>query len=222
MTLPPALPAALVVWGLLALGCGHKAPGPGAALDAFGAALEREDWAAAHALMSEAYRKRVPLDEFRKQMEAAASEGREAGRALRQNADRFGARVEVAVGGDERVTLVWEQDSWRLEQPPFEPFGQQTPRVALRKFVRALETRRFDVLLDLVPARYQADISAEKLRRFWDDQGAERARALLQALRLALDGPIIEEGDEAFLIYGSGRQVRFVREDGLWRIESPE
>ena len=45
---------------------------------------------------------------------------------------------------------------------------------------------------------------------------------MLGALRLALERRIIEEGDEAYLVYDGGRQVRFIREEGLWRIESPE
>lgn len=204
------------------LACAERAASPGGALGQYGAALERADWATAYRLMSAGYRKRVSPAEFRKQMEAAAADTRNAGRALRENAAAWAARAEVLLGEGERVILVREGGAWRLESPPFEPFGQDTPRAALRAFIHAVESARYDILIELAPARYRADITREKLRAFWETQGAEKKRAMVSALRLALERRIIEEGDEAYLVYDGGRQVRFVREEGLWRIESPE
>jgi hypothetical protein len=219
-TVPPLRLGLLL---LLLLGsCAERAGSPAGALGQYGAALEREDWAAAYRLMSAAYRKRVSLEAFRKQMAAARGDGKLAGRALRENAAAWAARAEIALGDGERVSLVREAGTWRLENPPFEPFGQDTPRAALRAFIHAVEGSRYDMLLELAPARYRADVTVEKLRTYWQGQGGDRRRALLGALRLALERRIIEEGDEAYLVYDGGRQVRFVREEGLWRIESPE
>jgi hypothetical protein len=212
----------LALGALLCVGCGHGTPAPDDALQTFGAALERGDWAAAYGQMSASYRRSVPLAEFRRQMEAAPADARDAGRMLREHAERWGNRVEVRAGGDERIQLVREGSLWRLERPPFEPFGQETPRAALRSFIRAVETARYDVLIQLAPARYRGEITTEKLRRYWEGQGPERTKAMLRDLRVALEGRIVEEGDEAFLVYGTGRQVRFVREEAQWRIESPE
>jgi hypothetical protein len=124
--------------------------------------------------------------------------------------------------GDDRVVLVHEAAGWRLEAPPLDPYGQATPRAALRSFVRAVENRRYDVLVRLAPSRYRSTITVEKLRAFWEGEAAAQNRAFLRELRLNLYAHIAEEGDEAFMTYGSGRQVRFAREEGLWRIESPE
>ena len=203
-------------------GCAERAASPAGALGQYGAALERADWASAYRLMSSSYRKRVSPAEFRKQMEAAAADTRTAGRALRENAAAWAARAEVLLGEGERVSLVREGGTWRLETPPFEPFGQDTPRAALRAFIHAVESTRYDILMELAPARYRADITTEKLRVFWESQGPEKKRSMLSGLRLALERRIIEEGDEAYLVYDGGRQVRFIREEGLWRIESPE
>jgi hypothetical protein len=215
----PRLGLALVA---LACACAERSASPAGALGQYGAALEREDWTAAYRLMSASYRKRVSALEFRKQMMAAAADSRMAGRALRENAAAWAARAEVALGDGERASLVREGGTWRLESPPFEPFAQDTPRAALRAFIHAVESGRYDMLVDLAPARYRGDITVEKLRAFWDSQGQDRRRTMLSALRLALERRIIEEGDEAYLVYDGGRQVRFVREEGLWRIESPE
>ncbi len=207
---------------VLALGCATRAAGPGQALETYASALERKDYATAYGLTSGSYRQHVSLDDFRRQMQADATELAADAHSLRENAARWGSRVDVVIGRDERVTLVREGAAWRLETPPFEPYGQGTPRAALRTFVRAVEGRRYDVLLRLVPARYRAAVTADKLRAYWEGDQAAAHRALLRDLRLALDARIVEEADEAFVTYGASRQVRFVREEGFWRIESPE
>jgi hypothetical protein len=222
--LPPHLVIAVagLALAVVSTACAERAASPAGALGQYGAALEREDWAAAYRMMSSAYRRRVSVGEFRKQMLAAAADTRVAGRALRENAAAWASRAEVVLGDAERVGLVREGGAWRLESPPFEPFGQDTPRAALRAFIHAVEGGRYDMLVELAPARYRPDITSDKLRAFWQSQGAERKRLLMSALRLALERRIIEEGDEAYLVYDGGRQVRFIREEGLWRIESPE
>jgi hypothetical protein len=189
---------------------------------AYGAALERQDWPSAYALLSSSYRKRVPYPAFEARMRAAAADHQAAGRALRARATRPGVRIEVPLDREEKAMLVREDGAFRLDAPPADPFGQSTPRQALATFVRALERGRWDDLLALAPARHRAELTAEALRRHWDQQGPERRQALTRALRLALDAPIRQEGAEAFLLYANGRQVTFVREDDLWRIESPE
>jgi hypothetical protein len=210
----------LLVAGSVA--CGHRPSAPGDALGLFAAAVERRDFRAAYALMSDAYRRRVPFDEFVRRLEAAGPEAVGTARALRESAAQVGRRIEIPIGEEERLPLVSEGGGWRLEESPFEPFRQDTPRAALKAFVRAATGRRYDVLLQLAPARHRSGLTIEKLRAFWEGPEAAGNRKLLAALRLALEGRIVEEGDDAFLFYGNGSQVRFVREEGLWRIESPE
>jgi len=208
------------------IGCGatsrtHTAA-PADALAAYAQAVQRRDQAAAYKLMSEAFRRRVPFEDFRRQMDADRAELAGDTKALQENAERWGASVEVSLGGQEQLMLVREGNSWRLDAQPFEPYGQGTPRAALRTFVRAVQARRYDVLLRLVPTRYRGAVTVEKLRAFWEGERSTRNHALIRELRLALESRVIEEGDEAFLTYGANHQARLVREDGLWRIESPE
>jgi hypothetical protein len=92
----------------------------------------------------------------------------------------------------------------------------------LRAFVRAVENKRYDVLLRLAPGRFRSAITVDKLRAYWEGEQSTQNRALLKELRQSLGGRIAEEGDEAFMTYGTSRQVRFVREEGLWKIENPE
>jgi hypothetical protein len=212
--------ALLLLW--LAGACAQRAAAPAGAIESYAAAVERKDYAAAYALLSSSYRQQVSLADFKAQQSADAAELAADARSLRDSADRWSARVFVALPGDESSVLVRESGSWRLESPPLAPYGQGTPRAALRSFVRAIENRRYDVLVRLAPVRFRASVTVEKLRAFWEGTTAAANRAFLRELRLNLGTRIAEEGDEAFMTYGSGRQVRFVREDGLWRIESPE
>jgi hypothetical protein len=203
-------------------GCAQRSAAPAGAIESYAAAIQRKDYAAAYGLMSASYRQQVSLADFRKQMERDATELAADAKSLRDSAERWGGRVAVTVPGDERVQLVQEGGAWRIESPPLDPYGQATPRAALRSFVRAVENRRYDVLVRLAPARFRASVTPERLRAFWEGPTSAQNRAFLRELRLNLGARIAEEGDEAFMTYGSGRQVRFAREDGLWRIESPE
>jgi hypothetical protein len=203
-------------------GCSHRAAAPAGAINAYAGAVQRKDYAAAYALMTANFRERVSLAEFKKQLERDAAELAADARALSESADSWGERVVVNLPGDERVSLLHEGGGWRLENPPLDPYGQGTPRAALRSFVRAVENRRYDVLVRLAPARFRATITPEKLRAFWEGTPGGPNRTFLRELRLNLGARIAEEGEEAFMTYGSGRQVRFVREEGLWRVESPE
>jgi hypothetical protein len=213
--------AALLVAGL-ASGCAPRAAAPAGAVLAYAGAVERGDYPTAYALMSATYRQRVPLAEFRQGLEADAPDLASEAHNVRSSADRWGARVDLTLPGDERVTVVREGSAWRLPERPFDPFGQATPRAALRAFLRAVESRRYDVLLRLAPARVRPTLTIDKLRAFWEGGEAAQNRALVRELRLSVAAPILEDGDEAFMTYGSNRQVRFVKEEGVWEIQSPE
>ena len=218
MTCAPA-PALVVVIALHG-GCRPQAL-PAETVARYGAALERGEYRAAYEQLSTQYRQRVPFERFRQELAGSEAEARAAGRAMQQRAAAWGAQAEVPVGPDERATLRREAGGWRLVAPPAEPYRQDTPRAALRAFVRAVEARRYDVLVALAPARIRDQVTVEKLRQYWASLGPERTRSLLGGLRLALERPIIEEGETAYVVEDD-RQVRLVREAGLWRIESPE
>lgn len=212
----------VVLIGLLLAACAQRAAAPGGAIEAYAAAVERKDWTAAYGLMSSSYRQHVSLVDFRRAMERDAGELAADARALRESSDRWSGRATVILPGDERVSLSREGGGWRLDGPPLDPYGQGSPRAALRAFVRAVENKRYDVLVRLAPARFRSSVTVEKLRAFWEGAASTQNRAFLRELRLNLYARVAEEGEEAFMTYGSGRQVRFVREEGLWRIESPE
>jgi hypothetical protein len=92
----------------------------------------------------------------------------------------------------------------------------------LRSFVRALEQRRYDVVLRLCPTARRAGLSIDVLRAYWEGEHQVENAQLLARLRASLGAPIVETGDEARLPYGAGSEVRLVREDGIWKVEDPD
>lgn len=204
----------------LAGACRHGAT-PTDAVTGFAAAVERKDWPAAYAMMSDEYRQGVPLAEFRVQLESGGADTVAAARRLREAAHRGELRAELPIDLGETLPLVFEGGAWRVTAE-FDYYGQKTPRAALRAFVRALERKRWDVILRLVPSRYRQTVTADKLRTYWEGERAADNQALLRDLRANIGARIAEEGDEAHMPYGQRSEVRFVREDGLWRIDDPD
>jgi hypothetical protein len=204
-----------------ALACAHQPEGPAATVQQFGAALGRGDLRAAYALTSADFQKRTPYEAFAAGLGTNAGDASALGKRIGDQASRIPPRVEVQLAQGEVLALVLEAGGWRVDGPMPEPWGQRTPRAALRTFVRALGERRYDVVLRLVPRRHRADLTADKLRQYWDAH-KEEARGLLSRLHAAIGAPIVEAGDEAHMPYGPEQEVVFVREDGVWRIEDPD
>jgi len=197
-------------------------PGPREALTDWASAVREGDFDHAYALMSADYRRRTSRDEFVKFVRDNASDVQAAAERLRVGAREVELRAHVEYGQSERLALVYENGAWRLAEDPLDLYGQRTPREALRSFVRALERKRYDVVMRLEPRRWRELTTVEKLREQWDGPLRDEIERLARNLRGHLEDPISEEGDEARMPYGGGYAVKFVREDGLWRIQDPD
>jgi hypothetical protein len=209
---------ALLIALHLGFGCAHRPEGPGTTVASFGAALARGDLRGAYQLTSAEFQRRTPFDAFAAAFAAGGSEPAALGQRLVAEAPAIPPRVEVTLALGERVPLVLEWGRWRIDGPVYEAWGQGTPRAALRTFVRALDARRYDVVLRLVPDRYRAGLTAEELRGFWEGAHKDEHRALLERIRAAAGGPLTESGDEARLSVPPDGEVKLVREAGIWKI----
>jgi len=210
-----------VIFATAVLACAHQPEGPATTLQAFGAALARGDVRGAYALTSTDYQKRTPYEAFAAALGTNAADTKDLGKRVAEQAARVAPRVDVQLAQGEALSLVLEAGRWRIDGPTPEPWGQRTPRAALRTFVRALGERRYDIVLRLVPRRHRADLTADKLRQYWEAH-QEETKAMLARLQAALAAPIVESGDEAHMPYGPELEMVFVREDGVWRIEDPD
>jgi hypothetical protein len=135
-----------------------------------------------------------------------------------------GARVELRADADlgdgEKLPLVFEDGQWRIARDPLDFYPQRAPEEALRSFLRAIDHQRWDVVLRFVPQRYRATITAELARKHWEGERRAEMQAELADVRAHLTEPMEISGDEARLTLGERKQVKLVREDGLWKVET--
>ncbi len=204
---------------LLSLGCGASAS-PESTAQAFGRALRQGRVGAAYDLLSQDYQRRVPITEFREQVRSQPDEIRRLARLLEESDASGDVAATLTLADGEQVHLILVNGDWRIEGNPANYYDQSTPRRALRSFLRAIEARRYDVVLRFVPSADREGMTETQLRTAWEGEGRESIERLVAVLRENLDQPIEEIGERATMNYASTR-VQFVREDGDWKIEDP-
>jgi hypothetical protein len=214
----------VVICALLLTGCpvGSAGETPEATVAAFASALRDGRTSDAYALMSESYRRRVSRDEFERYFTDYPSEVRQTARALSERRGRAEEEAVVEYGEGESMRLTREGAEWRVATDVVDFYDQSTPAAAIRSFVRAMERRRYDVVLRLIPAADREGMNEERMREAWEGEGREEVERLLASLRASLENPIEEVGDRATMPYGDRFRVQFVREEGVWRIEDPD
>jgi hypothetical protein len=215
---------AVITMGLLGIasggpGCGGKAQGPEDTLEAYRTALASKDYAAAYDMMSSDFRHRHSREEFVRMMKENPKEVADTAEQLGRTRESVAIHAELRYGLGERMSLVREGGGWRLATNPIEFYSQDTPRDALRSFVRAHRLKRWDIMLRFVPNQYRERMSEDTLRRQFEGEQAEEMSERMKALEANIDAPITDKGDEARMPYGDRHEVRFVREDGLWKLQ---
>lgn len=209
---------------LFTIGCGASpARQPLSAVDAYAAALRAGDYGRAYDLMSSRYRREHTREDFVRMMKDSPQE-------VKQTAARLTSsnrRVEVAarfVYDDLRdeLPLVLEDGGWRISSDPLEFYPQDSPAHALRSFVRAVELKRYDVVLRFVPNRWRQEMNETKIREQFEGEKREEVVQMMRLLSANLENPIEQEGDKARMPYGERFEVKFVKEDGAWKVADPD
>ena len=218
--LGPSFALALVSAVGLAVGCaGPHGEDPESVLRAYASALEQGRVEEAYRLLSEDARRGTSLDAFRRLAKDNPEEVREVARALRRPTAPPVVTATVTAPSGEELHLVLEDGRWRIDSTAVDLYAQDTPRHAVQGFVRALERKRYDVLLRYVPDAHREGLDAEKLKAAWEGDDREEMGQVLAALKQALPSAAIEEAnDRATMPYGAGT-MQLVRERGLWKIE---
>ena len=202
---------------------GPAAERPLSAVDGYVSALRAGDYTRAYDYMSAGYRRAHGRDEFVRMMKDSPEE-------VKQTAERLladGRKVEVSarfVYDDLRdeLPLVLENGAWRLASDPLEFYPQDTPAHTLRSFIRAVELKRYDVLLRFVPTPWRAEMTAEKMKVEFEGERKDGIARMLRLLTANLENPIDIDGDRARMPYGDRYEVKFVREEGAWKIKDPD
>jgi hypothetical protein len=195
---------------------------PQSVLRAYARALEAGQAETAYRLLSDDARRGVSLEAFRRMVADDPEGAREIARALDRPTAAPVVSATVTTPGGDQLDLVLENGRWRVDASTLDLYPQDTPRRALSGFVRAVERRRYDVVMRYVPASHQQGLDPARLQVAWE--GAEKANVeqVVAAIKQALPGATIEEtGERAAMPYGAGT-VELVREHGLWKIENFE
>ncbi len=215
---------ALTTLSVVVLGACGGGPGdrtPEEAIASLASALEHRDVEGAYRLMSRRYREQVTLDEFRALFADEAEIEHTAAR-LRARDGAADEEASVTYGSHETLRLRREGDTWRVVSDVVDWYSQRTPRDAVRSFVRAIEARRWDVLLRLLPEADREGMTEDGLRQLLAGEGEEALDHLAAGMRAALDADIEEHGERATLPYGERFRVELVREGDTWCVADPD
>jgi hypothetical protein len=215
-----ALLAAAVSSGTVACSGGQRpADDPSGVLKAYAKALEEGRAEDAYRMLSDEARRGISLEAFRRLVKDSPDEVREIGRALARPTAPPVVTATVTGPSGQELQLVLEGGSWRVEATAIDLYAQDSPRHAVQGFVRALERKRYDVILKYVPDGHKEGLDATKLKAAWEGHDKEEMDQVLSALKQALPTAAIEEtGERATMPYGAGT-LQLVRERGLWKIE---
>jgi hypothetical protein len=210
--------AALSVVLLGVTACAPRAATPTTTLKAYIAALETGDYERAYRLMSRTFRKEFDRDEFVAHHKKNPKEVERNLQELRRTPSQVEVKAEYEYGDGHRLALQLEGGVWKLALDPVVFYSQRSPREALRSFVRAMERRRYAVVLRFVPNQWARVMTVEDVKRLFAKDQIEATTQLLRNLRANIDNKIEVKGDEAVMLYGDRFKVQFTREDGIWKI----
>jgi hypothetical protein len=221
----PTVTLACVLVLNLACACATHPEGPAspeATITAFARALNEGNLPAAYAMMSDEYRSHVSLEAWQKLMEENSQEVIEISNSLTHVRGPARVQAELDHEGEGDLVLVQQAGKWFVASDVARVYDQSTPRAALHAFVRAVEHKRYDVVLRLVPNADKEGMTTASLEKAWSGAGRDEIARVVGNLRDHLNGPIEIVGNHATLPYGERMRVQFLREDGVWKIENPE
>jgi hypothetical protein len=203
---------------LVALGCGRP-QGPSQTLDKYGRALKNHDYAKAYDLMSSSFRSKVSREDYVRMMRDNPREVDETAQRLRGKHGSLEVSAEFEYGLGDQMRLVQEGGQWRIATNPVAFYDQSSPKAALRSFLRAYRLERWDVMLRFVPNQYRERMDASKMQAQFTGPSKDQVETLMNTLEANVDEPITERGNDARMSYGDRFEVKFVKEDGVWKLK---
>jgi len=211
----------LTLASLASSGCGAARPNdPQSVLLTYARALEdgRADDAYAH--LSDEARRGISLEAFRRMVKDDPEGVKDIGRSLERPTAPPQVTATITSPSGQELRLVLEDGKWRLDASTIDLYAQDTPRHAIQGFVRALERRRYEIVMRYVPDAHKEGLDASKLQAAWEGHEKDEIQQVIAALKQAIPTATIEEtGERATMPYGAG-SMQLVREHGLWKIEN--
>src|ERR1700744_1257766 len=190
----------------LAAACGGR-PGedPHSVLRSYSRALDEGRSEEAYRMLSEEARRGISLEAFRRMVKDNPEEVREIAKALARPTATPVVTAMVTSGAGQELQLVLENGKWKVEATAIDLYAQDTPRHAIQGFVRAVERKRYDVVLKYVPDSHKEGLDAAKLKGAWEGHDKEEIEQVGAGVKQALPSATIEEtGDRATMAYSQG------------------
>ena len=203
---------------VVAIGC-SRPQGPSQTLDKYGRALKNHDFGSAYDLMSSGFRGKVSREDYVRMMRDNPREVDETAERLRGKHGSLEVSAEFEYGLGDQMRLVQEGGEWRIASNPLSFYDQSTPKAALRSFIRAFRLERWDVMLRFVPNQYREKMDAQKMKAQFTGPSKDQIETLMNTLEANVDEPVTERGNDARMSYGDRFEVKFVKEDGVWKLK---
>ena len=149
-----ALALPILLSALFFPACGGTAlvqQGPSDTLRSYAQALEQGRVDDAYRLLSDEAKRSMSLEAFRRAVRENPEDAVEIARAIARPSSDPVVTATVTVPNGEELLLVYENGKWRIDASAVDLYGQATPRQAMLGFLRAVERKRYDVILRYVP-----------------------------------------------------------------------
>lgn len=210
---------ALWLCGLaLVAACGPHG-GPTSTLDQYGRALKNHDFGGAYDLMSASFRAKVSRQDYVRMMRDNPREVDETADRLHGHHGSLEVSADFEYGLGDQMRLVQEDGHWKIATNPLAFYDQSSPKAALRSFIRAYRLGRWDIMLRFVPDQYREKMDVAKLKAQFTGPSKDQMEALMNTLEANVDEPLVEKGNDARMQYGERYEVKFVKEDGVWKLK---
>jgi hypothetical protein len=193
--------------------------GPNGTLDKYGRALKNHDFAGAYELMSSSFRGKVSREDYIRMMRDNAREVDETAERLTGKRGSLEVSAEFEYGLGDQMRLVQEDGHWKIQSNPLAFYDQSSPKAALRSFLRAYRLGRYDIMLRFVPNTYREKMDAKKMEAQFTGPSKDAMETLMNSIEANVDEPIIEHGNEARMSYGDRFEVKFLKEEGAWKLK---
>jgi len=197
---------ALALVPLLCACAGAANTGPQETLRRYIKAVDADHPAEAYALMDESVRKQMTPTEFAARWKTLRLELQAQAVQLKPLlAKPVKARAQVTFPSGGRASLTYVDDRWKIDDGVALSGGAATPADALKAFIRAVESRNYELVM-----RFMARSVRESIERDITER--------LAKLRQALNQEIEVTGGRARLQYDPRYKIELIQEEGEWRI----
>ena len=207
---------------LLSAGCPHQTSKPQDTLKAYLLALRQSDHERAYSLLSAELRRRCTMEQFVANVKQMGAKSLKKLDPLLRDPKKMSYRAELGLGGHDKFVLIREKGVWRIATDPLNFYGQSTPRQTLISFVRALQRKRYRILLRFVPNKYRHTMTVADIKKMYSGPRLPRTKRLLRNLKANLDNKFEIKNGKAIMLYGENHQLKMIKEGGIWKIEDFE